>query len=437
MDEMDEKKVTELEEHASWGDRIPQQEQTVSEEQVLQQDESTVPEEEVSQDDRILQQEQTVPDEQIPQQGQTVPDEQIPQQEMPYGKEPSYSAQVPEKKSGNPAVIIMVILFIILIGLCVFIAVSISKGVGSASKKDTEYKTKSDDPWGEILGKDKENNADDENDANEREEEQDDFSWGLLDPQDEDGQSGQQNTVIDWDDDTWKEEAYPNHSREEFNGPYYEDIVDCIDETVPYKVQREFYECAEKEQNVCLRTSYIQLDGNIPAAETINDYLKAQTMNYVQEYEDNKEEFLQTFGGTEDGFIVDTRSYVTYNDSEKISVAVEQKVKMGNYFSYVSLYGINVNLVTGTILDNASILSLNDGFGEEFRQRSNQQNGISEGGIEPYSNVEILSMLTDPDSLIIFYTPIGLELGYQYEGDRYSGWITISMQDYEKYLAGM
>ena len=92
-----------------------------------------------------------------------------------------------------------------------------------------------------------------------------------------------------------------------------------------------------------------------------------------------------------------------------------------------------MNLKMGTIMDNTQILQLEDSFGEEFRQRSNKQNG-STYGIELFSNVEIVSMLKEKDSIIIFYTPIGLELGYSYEKDGYTGWVTISMQDYENYM---
>ena len=38
-------------------------------------------------------------------------------------------------------------------------------------------------------------------------------------------------------------------------------------------------------------------------------------------------------------------------------------------------------------------------------------------------------MLNDDDSLIIFYTPLGMEVGFNY----YYGWVTVTYKDYQKY----
>jgi hypothetical protein len=322
---------------------------------------------------------------------------------MSYDAEPGRAAEgsgIPggEMQGGlgnnKPVIIFVVALFLLLVGLCIFIAVSISNLTAERGKKDTVYQTDSEDPWEDILGEDaalQENGQDD----------------------------------------------YPNHDRSEFTGPYYEDFVDSIDESVSYQVNREIYECAQEEDNIQIYVSYIQLDGDIPAIDTINEYLESQAMVYAQNYEENEEDFRDSFSTSDMKFSADTRSYVTYNDEEKISIAIIESVWMGSTCLEEGLYGININLATGTILDNDSILSLDDGFGSEFRKRSNKQNGTDVTGIEQLSDSEILSLLRDSDSVIVLYTPVGLELGYRYRVGGYCGWVTISMQDYEKYLAGM
>ena len=45
------------------------------------------------------------------------------------------------------------------------------------------------------------------------------------------------------------------------------------------------------------------------------------------------------------------------------------------------------------------------------------------------SDQEITYYLTDSDYLIIFYTPLGMEVGFNY----YDGWVTVTYRDYEKY----
>ena len=132
------------------------------------------------------------------------------------------------------------------------------------------------------------------------------------------------------------------------------------------------------------------------------------------------------------GLDAEIRSYVTYNTESMISIVIREDIVVGGMYLDVCLKSYNINLDTGTFLDNSSILDIKEGFGQEFRDRSNQQNGI--GSLDNFSNPEIEEKLTDKDSVIFFYTPLGAELGYNYSEGGYRGWITITMQDYEEYL---
>ncbi len=331
----------------------------------------------------------------------------------------------PQKNNNTPVVIIVTLLFMLVIGLCVYIAVSLSKVIpADGDSIDTEYESETANPWEEILGDDFKEDTDEEPQPEEETEEysSDDYA------------DGDYSVIPDsvWEDKTWVQE-YPNYAKGTFDGPYYEEVVDCIDKSVSYNVKRELDEYSDREKGICVRLSYIQLEGDIPNLESINELLKSSAYIYMN----NVDSIKETVGEDHAGIYADTRSYVTYNTENQISVVVRDEVKFSYLYNDVSLSAININLDTGTILDNTEILNLDSDFGQEFRDRSNEQNGISEGGIEPYSNQEILSMLQDPGSIIIFYTPIGLELGYHYRGDYYSGWITISMTDYAKYLPSL
>lgn len=295
------------------------------------------------------------------------------------------------------AVAVVTLLFILVIGLCVYIAVSISKMVPQRGQEDKEYESQTGDPWEEILGDDY---IDESKPA----------SGGVSE--------------------------YPNYEKEDFAGPYYQEVVDCIDENVSYEIEREYYDLDEKEHNVYISTSYIQLEGDIPGMDEINRLLEENVTYFAKNYEDNKSDILGMLDENA-GIQAEIKSYVTYNTEDMISVVVRENIAMGYMYQDVALYCYNINLNTGTILDNTAILSLEDGFGQEFRDRSNAQNGISEEGIEPYSNAQIEAMLNDETSLILFYTPLGVELGYNYKGEYYTGWITITMQDYEKYVQSL
>lgn len=315
-----------------------------------------------------------------------------------------------EAKKGNNgiAVTIVTVLFILVIGLCVYIAVSVSNMIPKSGQEDKEYESQTGDPWEEILGDDYIGDEKQETTEDEVAEPDMDFAGGMHD--------------------------YPNYSKEDFTGRYYQDVVDCIDESVSYEVKREFQDVLDAKNNVSIYTSYIQLDGNIPGLDEINRLLKEEATYFVNNYEENKTDIHAMLEETGTGVQAELKSYVTYNTESIISVVVREDISLGYMYRDVALRSININLDTGTVLENTSILKLEDGFGQEFRERSNAQNGISESGIEAFSNDEIESMLNDEEALIIFYTPMGMEIGYNYKGESILGWITVTMQDYEKYV---
>lgn len=328
---------------------------------------------------------------------------------------------LPKKSSDKPMMIALFLLFILLIGLCVYIAVSISKGFANLHvKKDVTYESETGDPWEEILGEDQTDDANGADDGGAADKDYDANIWNkrLTDPE----------------SDSWKD-AFVNHEASEFKGPYYEEFVDCIDETVSYKVERNFEEINDKKYDSCLRVSYVQLDGDIPNLDEINRILKDKAMDEFEAYKDNEaqyHEIIKEYGTCVDVLV---QSFVTYNDEEIISVAIQKDSRLG-MDAEMGFETVNVNLVTGTVMDNTQILNLQDSFGEEFRQRSNKQNGTSQL-VEMMSNIEIVDRLNDEESLIVFYTPIGMEVGFHYKGNGFSGWVTVSMTDYEKYLNKM
>ncbi|MCM1160864.1 MAG: zinc ribbon domain-containing protein [Roseburia sp.] len=233
-------------------------------------------------------------------------------------------------------------------------------------------------------------------------------------------------------------EERKNYDASQITGPYYEEFVNCIDESVSYKVKREFFEKVEEEQGICIQVSYIQLEGDIPNLEAINEKLKAEGMALADWYMEDEGSY-QAIRKEYDfiTFYVKVESTVTVNDEESISIALDERFEMGGYSSFINMSGININLKTGTILNNTEILDVDEEFVKDFVKRSNAQNGKNSVAIDGISDMEKLQLLRDEESLILFYTPIGLEVGYNYSGtEGYTGWITVSLEDYEQYLKG-
>lgn len=121
-------------------------------------------------------------------------------------------------------------------------------------------------------------------------------------------------------------------------------------------------------------------------------------------------------------------SYVTYMDEDVLSIAyVERGYLNGDYYeSYV--VSVNVDMDSRMMLTNSHLLDIDDEFSIEFRNRCEKQNGEIRS-LDYYSDQDITEMLNSEDELILFYTPIGMEVGFNY----YNGWVTVTYPDYLKY----
>lgn len=337
-----------------------------------------------------------------------------------------YSPTESPKSNNMPVVIVFVLLLLLVAGLSIFVIVSLPKQLEKEIKEVTDSSF-----FDDFMSNKPEKDAGSDSDKNvgsDSEKNDTNMDEGDIESEDPEGIES-----VNWDE-NWQEK-FVNHSPEEFTGSYYESTVDCIDESVSYEVNREFFEYEDRENNVCIRASYIQLEGDIPNLDSINNELKTNALWYAQYYEEDSATVLSNIENSEIGFWVESYQYVTYNNDEQISIVLDEHFTY-SYYSQPALMSTNINLATGTILQNTQILDLDEDFGKEFRERSDKQNGESQA-TEIFTDEEIVDMLQDEDALILFYTPIGLELGYSYSRDYYSGWITISMKDYEKYVAGM
>lgn len=324
----------------------------------------------------------------------------------------------PEKSLKTPVVVSLSILFIFVVFLCVVIAVNLSSNVQLiGSKKDQTYKTEDgSDPWEEIFGKKekKDKPAD----------EQPSFPF----PKSEDGKDNageEEKLPSDSDISDSFSERHKNHPRSEFTGDYYLDFVDSIDYDVFYQIHFEHEQFVSDDQKLVIETSYVQMEGEIPNLSKIN--------KQIQDLSQSVAEYYRVYGYVDESmyqngvarWYVDT--YVTYNDAQMISICLD---------AGGTIFGMTVNLVTGTIVDNMQVLNFTPAFAREFRTRSNKQNGVSTV-LNELSDEALCELFRSKESLILFYTPIGLEVGVNYRTSDYSGWITISMKDYAKYANGV
>lgn len=239
---------------------------------------------------------------------------------------------------------------------------------------------------------------------------------------------------IDWDDTTWAEEP-DNMTADEVwdkNHQYYEELNNCIDENVSYQLIFKTEEELDKDNDICMRGTYYQLEGDIPNLDEINETLKDQALadiDYFNYMKDDYEEAFEDYGA---GYTVDAKTYVTYNDESVVSMVTSSRFD-SNFEAGLNLYCVNIDLQTGMVLINEDILDMDEAFVKDIIRSSNKQNGTI-SYLEETDMDELVDDFNNSGHMIIFYTPCGLEVGMNYYMSSEYGWFTISLTDYEKYL---
>lgn len=212
---------------------------------------------------------------------------------------------------------------------------------------------------------------------------------------------------------------------------YYEGLTECIDESVDYSFRHESFDYTEEEgapYNTNITVDYIQLSGdNIPNLATINEQIEYYSLWLAKDY---YEQYTASMG-KDAQYYLNVRSYVTYNDERQASIVLDETLSM-EASGFIDLVSINVDLMNGRVIDNDEVLNINDSFIEEFKERNARQNTSD---LEGMDDEDLYNLLRDPDQLILFYTPMGLEVGFNYiTNSGYSGWVTVTYKDYDRYL---
>ena len=115
--------------------------------------------------------------------------------------------------------------------------------------------------------------------------------------------------------------------------------------------------------------------------------------------------------------------YVTYMDEEKISVVVQHTLE-GEEIYIPLLDAVTFRLDTGKEIPQSQMQEVDDELVRFFRARDTQQNGTVPF-VEGLSDEELKKYLSDQEKCVMFYTPVGLEIGFNYDG----GWVTVTIKD--------
>lgn len=210
---------------------------------------------------------------------------------------------------------------------------------------------------------------------------------------------------------------------------YYEKITDAIRDDLPYGVEWQECDLSRKQEDASFYALYPKLTGEIRNRDRLNEIIEKQALlykNYCQVYVEQADYdscHIQCFG------------YVTNMDSEHLSIVFDQRFYLNNQ-SMPGLSAITIDVETGTILKKEQQLHYSTRLAERFRKQCQKQDGLELS--EDEWPTEMLRQLLSSDGGVFFYTPVGLEIGFNYNGaNNQFGWVTATIKDYEEYLKKM
>ena len=169
--------------------------------------------------------------------------------------------------------------------------------------------------------------------------------------------------------------------------------------------------------------NYPVVSGDVTNLEGINTAIQEE-LDVVIDHVSSVVEYLDAY----ETYTFLGEAYVTYMSDEILSISYVEYGYLDDDFLESYVVSVNVDMETGIVLDNTQLLSFDDSFSVDFRERCERQNGKI-ASLDYMSDQEITSYLLDNDYLIALYTPLGMEIGFNY----YDGWVTVTYKDYERY----
>lgn len=211
----------------------------------------------------------------------------------------------------------------------------------------------------------------------------------------------------------------------EYDDRYY-NLHNEIRSDLSYQVELEEFEYESDYENALIIANIPIVSGeNVPNLDNINADIREEvdemTALFEEEYESHIKESEDNY------FMASLVGYVAYMDEDKLSIAWQEEM-YSDRDGGVYLRSINVDMKNGVVLDNEGILAIDDEFSVEFRQKSDEQNG--EISYLTYMTDQQITDYFKSDDIIVFYTPKGMEIGFNYE----EGWVTVTYEEYEQYL---
>ena len=340
---------------------------------------------------------------------------------VPPGQYPGYAPAVPPaqppKKKGGTAVAICILAGIVLVALVALILVGVSLLEKAKKEQDRQDAFRSDYEREEKILED---------DFVAPEETKDPGETGTV------GETQPDSTEPAGDFSFYELDVTEQNRKESGQDPdipYYSGPYNSLRDDLSYEITFTEAIYYATNLNASVDVEYPQIvSDDMENMDYINEALRYE-FEYYRDYFST--EYKDYMTSEEDVFACEVDSFVTYMDEKILSVVFYEKIalKLG-YETYqgINFYCLNFNLEMGTLLENTEVLRLDEDFAVDFRGREVEENG--EEALTAYSDQEILRMLKDGTRLVLFYTPMGLEVGLNLD-ERI---VYVTYDDYKNYL---
>ncbi len=222
--------------------------------------------------------------------------------------------------------------------------------------------------------------------------------------------------IYDWSNDwnfEWGEDFEDNYEFEEYvpdlSDDFYKEIVSTTVRGLDYDIAWNSNFIYPDDDNSYASFSCIYpsvINSELSFVEEINAAIKAEALSYKP----------VAMEGDNFGYV---DCYVTYMTSGLLSVVFVYDAYEGEDNQF-GISALNFDMVTGEQLTMEEMLPTYD-FIDKYRETCEVQNGIE---LDNLSDDEIMAMITNPETGVAFYNPVGIDIGFNYP----EGWMTVTLK---------